>query len=88
MGGGIRSLPSGRQAQTGLSPADWQIVTLREGGLERGPVLFCGTFMHFPKSLLRARGRAFKVEETALAGARCVNMQGTGGYSRPAFTRQ
>lgn len=87
MGGGVRSLPSGRQAQTGLSPADWQIITLWEGGLERGPVLFRGRFMHLPKSLPRARGRAFKVKEAALAGAWCVNIQGTGGYSRPALTR-
>lgn len=68
MGGGVRSLPLGRQTQTGPSLADWQIVTLREGDLERGPVLFRGTFTHLPKSLPCVRGRASKVKKVLLLG--------------------
>lgn len=40
-----------------------------------------------PQVIAPCKGKGFQGKEAALAGAWCVNMQGTGGYSRPAFTR-
>lgn len=44
---GEGTVPSIRAAGLWTLPADWRNVS-QEGGLGRSPVLFCGTFMHFP----------------------------------------